>query len=236
MAKEFITSSEISDVMIERPVSFSIKGKHYSVFPATLGKLELNYRLAEVIGLSKSISKTNILKVVTKASFSHRDDCLRMIAYATLPGDECLDENKVQKRLKELKRIDNADIASLLFVILTQDRTKKIEKHFLIDKENERLQKVVKFKKKDKSSLSFGGRSVWGTLIDAACQRYGWSYQYVLWGISFTNLQLMLSDQIRDVFLTKEERKSLRLSDDDIVIDANDVSLLNQFIKTQSWK
>ena len=38
-----------------------------------------------------------------------------------------------------------------------------------------------------RSSIAFGGKSIWGTLIDAACERYGWSYQYVLWGISYSN-------------------------------------------------
>ena len=41
----------------------------------------------------------------------------------------------------------------------------------------------------------FGGKTIWGTLIDAACERYGWTFDYVVWGISYNNLTLMLKDK-----------------------------------------
>ena len=103
-------------------------------------------------------------------------------------------------------------------------------------KELERMNEVMKVKKQDKNGVSFGGRSVWGTLIDAACERYGWSYQYVLWGISYSNLQLLFADQIRQIFLTDEERKKVHIPTDGVIVSADNAEALNQFIKTQSWK
>ena len=105
-----------------------------------------------------------------------------------------------------------------------------------MDKENERMGYVMKVKKQSKNSLSFGGRSAWGNIIDTACERYGWSYQYVLWGISFSNLQLMLADQIREVFLTDDERKKVHIPTDSTMINADNAEELKKFIKTQSWK
>ena len=236
MAKELINKTDISDVMIERPVSFSIKRKHFSVYPATLGKIQLTARLVEAIGLDKETDAGKIHQIIIQSANTHRSECLRLIAYSTLPGMDCLDENKVYGRLEELRAIDDADIASLLLVILTQDKTELIERHFLMHKERERMNEVMKVKKQDKNSVSFGGRSVWGTLIDAACERYGWSYQYVLWGISYSNLQLLFADQIRQVFLTDEERKKVHIPTDGVIISADNTQALNQFIKTQSWK
>lgn len=222
--------------MIERPISFSIKRKHYSVYPATLGKIQLTARLIEAIGFNEETAQKDAQRAVFEAANAHRDECLRLIAYSTLPGADCLDENKVGERLEQLHTIDNADIASLLIVILTQDKTKAIEKQFYMDKEKERMASVMKVKKQDKNSLSFGGRSVWGALIDAACERYGWSYQYVLWGISYSNLQLLFADQIRQIFLTDDERKKVHIPSDSIVISADNADSLNQFIKTHSWR
>ena len=236
MAKEYINKADISDVMIERPISFSIKRKHFSVYPATLGKNQLTARLVETIGLMKAIEKKDAGLAAFEAASTHRNECLRLIAYSTLPGADCLDENKVCKRLHELRSIETADIASLLLIILPQDKTERIEKQFYMDKEHDRLAQVMKVKKQDRNSLSFGGRSVWGTLIDAACERYGWSYQYVLWGISYANLQLLFADQIRQVFLTDEERKQVHVSNDSVIIDADNTASLNEFIKTQSWR
>lgn len=236
MKRQTISKADISDVMIERPISFSIKRKHYSVYPATLGKIQLTARLIEAIGFNEETAQKDAQRAVFEAANAHRDECLRLIAYSTLPGADCLDENKVGERLEQLHTIDNADIASLLIVILTQDKTKAIEKQFYMDKEKERMASVMKVKKQDKNSLSFGGRSVWGALIDAACERYGWSYQYVLWGISYSNLQLLFADQIRQIFLTDDERKKVHIPSDSIVISADNADSLNQFIKTHSWR
>lgn len=235
MAGKFINKADISDVLIERPVSFAIKREHYSVYPATLGKIQLNARLIEAMGLDKTPAK-DIYHLAFLVAEEHRDKCLRLIAYATLPGADCLDENKVQDRLNEIHDIERKDIASLLVIILSQDKTQAIEKHFGIDREREKFSAVIKVKSQDKNSPTFGGKTLWGGLIDAACERYGWSYQYVLWGISYSNLQLLFADQVRQVFLTEEERKKAHIPTDGITINASDSASLNQFIKTQSWR
>ena len=231
-----ITKSEISDLMIERPVSFSIKGKHFSVFPATLGKMQLTARLLEAAGLSEQIEVTSLYGRILKAAQEHRSECLRLVAYATLKGDECLDENKVLKRLKELRKMDDVSIASLVVVYLSLDKSEQAIKHFAIDVETSKMNKVLKVKQDNKNTLCFGGRSVWGTLIDAACERYGWSLQYVLWDISYSNLRLMLADQVRSVYLSDEERKKVNVSNDRTIIRAEDSQSLEEFISTHSWR
>lgn len=233
MEKEFINIEEIADAMIERPASFSIKRKHYSVFPPSLGKIQLIARLIEKIGLGENTT----YKSAYEAAHSHRDECLRLVAYSTLPGAECLDENRVQERIEDLKVADEAELSSLVILVLSFDKTDKIKRHFRMDKEAKRLSKVVKVKEKStKGALSFGGVSIWGSLIDAACERYGWSYQYVLWGISYTNLQLLLADQVRTVYLTDEELKNAHVSTDNVYVNAGDGNSLEQFIITQSWR
>ena len=236
MSKVFISKSDISDVMIERPISFSIKTKHFCVYPATLGKIQLMIRLLETIGVNEDSVSKNFNRFVFEATSAHRNECLRLVAYSTLPGMDCLDESKVLPRIKVLRKLDDMSIASLLLAVLAQDKSDAIKKQYCIDKENKKFADVMKVKQDDKSSIAFGGKSIWGTLIDAACERYGWSYQYVLWGISYSNLQLMLADQVRSVYLSEEERKKLHISTDNIVVRADDTKALNEFIKTQSWK
>lgn len=46
------------------------------------------------------------------------------------------------------------------------------------------------------SSRAIRGRSLWGGLLDVACAKYGWTLHYVLWEISYLNLQMMLTDAI----------------------------------------
>lgn len=232
---EYISKVDVSDVMIERPISFSIKSKHYSVYPATLGKVQLTARLLEKAGIDKLDKSENLYRTLLEKAKECRDDCLRIIAYSTIPGAGCLDENLVQARLSELSSVDNVDIASLLVSIITQDKYELIYKQFSMDTDAKRMAQVMKVKSSS-NSISFGARSVWGALIDAACERYGWTYQYVLWGVSYCNLRLMLADQSRSVFLTEEERRQIPVSNDREIVRAEDVDALNALIKSRSWK
>ena len=234
--EKFINKTDISDILIERPVSFSVEGKRYSVFHPTLGKIQLTSRLVGALGFDERMKGNAVYLFALNASKKHRDECLRIIAYSTLPGAVCLDEGRVAQRLEAFRVMDEQDIATLLMTILTMDRSRDIMKEFGVDKEGERLSRLLKAKGENRNTVTLAGKTVWGTLIDAACERYGWSYQYVLWGISYANLQLLLADQIKSVFLTDEERKRAHVSTDGIVIRANDTEALNRFIKNKQWR
>ena len=237
MAKEFIKNADISDVLIERPISFSIKNKRFMLYHPTLGKLQLMTRLFDVIGLGRLKPNDDIYYFSFSVANTKRDECLRLIAYSTLPENECLDEGRVRKRIESFGSLDTEDIATILITVFTIDKTEEIMHYFGMDEEAKRLEKVSKIKSKSsKGSLSFGGKSIWGSLIDAACERYGWSYQYVLWGISYSNLRLLLADQIRTLFLTDEERKKAHIPADGRIIKGDDAKAMEQFIKTQNWK
>ena len=237
MEKVGISKSDILGVLIERPIGFSFNGKHFDIYPPSLGKLQLMSILFEKIGALSLGGTDNIYDFCYQRAESMKEDSLRLICYATLQGDDCLSESKVKQRMTSLKKMERKDIATLLVTILTLDKTDAIIRHFNIDEEMKKLERISKVKAKGNSSyVSIGGKSLWGTLIDVACERYGWSFQYVLWGISYSNLRLMLSDQNRSILLTKDERKYARIPSDDIVIRADDTKTLNDFIRTQNWK
>ena len=237
MEKEIISKADISDVLIERPISFSIKGRHYAVYRPSLGKIQLMSRLLDAVGFNDFKPTDDIYYFSYVAAQGKRDECIRLVAYATLPSDECLDESKVTKRIKEFKDFETEDIATILIMIFRLDRTDDIMRHFGINKETEKMNKIMKVKEKDsRNSLTFGGKTIWGSLIDSACERYGWSYQYVLWGISYSNLMLMLTDQVRTVFLTDEERKQVRIPTDNVVVKVSGKDSFKDFIKTQKWR
>lgn len=228
---------DISDTLIERPVSFCYKRRRYSIYPLSLGKLQLCSRLIETLGFDKIRRDGELYSLALKSSQSRRNECLRLVSYVTLPYMDCLDESLVQERIGKLRRIKKNDLASVLVLFLMMDKTAAIMREFGIDKESKRLSEVLKVKADTKNgSVSFGGKSIWGTLVDAACERYGWTYQYTVWGISYCNLQLLLADHIKTVLLTEEERKKCHISTDNTVIKATDASTLNDFIKHQSWR
>ena len=61
-------------------------------------------------------------------------------------------------------------------------------------------------------------------MLDVACSKYGWTLDYVLWGISYLNL--MTSDAISVLTSFNEEDKPEVLNADD---PANAAAILRQF-------
>ena len=106
-------------------------------------------------------------------------------------------------------------------LILTGDNVESYISYFGIDKERSERKRIASVKK-DNVGLTFGGNSIYGTLIDFACQRYGWTMNYVVWGISYANLKMLLADAITTICLTAEERKKLNIFDNKEHINADD--------------
>lgn len=44
---------------------------------------------------------------------------------------------------------------------------------------------------------------MWGGLLDVVLQKYHWTLDYLLWGISYINVQMLLADSISTT--TEEE-------------------------------
>jgi len=42
-----------------------------------------------------------------------------------------------------------------------------------------------------------GGRSIWGAIIEPLAKNYHWTIDYILWGISFLNVQMLSSDAVQ---------------------------------------
>lgn len=50
-----------------------------------------------------------------------------------------------------------------------------------------------------------GGRSLWGAFISPICKKYGWTFDYVMWEISYQNLRMMQLDEIEVYSKDKDE-------------------------------
>lgn len=228
-------TQEIADVIMERPQTFDVDGRHFYLYPPTLGKLYLTQRLLDHAGMRRRMLQKNAAVECLRLARDHRDDCLSVIAYATLrTHDDIMSPAAVKARVAELRPLDESDIATLLVLIITADTTAKHMDELGITRDRERMRQVMRAKKSD-DTYAFGGVSIYGMLLDAACSRYGWTLEYVVWGISYENLRLMLADKPDTVYLSKEERKHCHVAHRNAV-DGNDADAMKAFIKSQSWK
>ena len=150
-------------------------------------------RLFDSLEISKQVVSTNPYMEAIRICKTKRDIVCRILSYSTFNRkNDLFDNSKVDKRTKLFSRtLSEEELATILVLILTSDNMDTFLRHFGIDKENTERKRIAKVKKNN-SSISFGGNSTYGTMIDFACQRYGWTFDYVVWGISYINLRMLM--------------------------------------------
>ncbi|MCD8282396.1 MAG: hypothetical protein LUC22_03970 [Prevotella sp.] len=225
----------LADILTDRPKRFTSGQWSFFIYPPTLGKTFILRRVIEQLGVNRALLERRPFGEALRLAKTNREGCALLIAYNTLRvKDDILDPQTVNARREQLSAtLDDEDIAALLITCLTSDHTGAMAAYLKMDKEAERMKQVTAAKEKS-NTYTFGGVSVYGGLIDAACERYGWTYDYVLWGISYTNLQLMLKDSIKSVYLTEKEAKRCRVPQHG-VIDGNNLQLIMSLGRANSW-
>ena len=226
---------DIADTIIERPHGFKVNQRQFYLYPVTLGKTYLISRLVECLGINLEIIKANPYMEALRICQEKKESVCRILSYHTInKKEELFDYDFVQERCNFFyKEIDNDSMAQLLVMVLSERDISAYIKHLGIDKEKEWQAKAMRAKK-DNNSLTFGGTSIYGTLIDTACQRYGWTFEYVVWGISYANLQLLLADSVTSIYLSDEERKRVNIPQDRDIINADDPANMAK-IKAMKW-
>lgn len=202
----------ISNVLTDMPIWFEIGTERMCLYPLTLGKLYLTSQLVNSLDIDKKKLSINPYLEILRIVKSKRKDCCKLIAYyAKKRRNEILDTNIINNFSCKLEKIaDDEDLTTLMIIILKDNTLEEIIKGVGLDKEAERMAKV-NAAKDNKSLYIFGGKTIWGSLIDAACERYGWTYDYVVWGISYRNLTLMLKDKLTTIYLSEDETKKCRV-------------------------
>lgn len=201
----------IVDCIVGRPYGFKVGEERFYLYPQTLGMLLMMQRVMNGMKVNDVLLKTNPSVEALRIASYYREECIRIIFYNTCKGVEVLDEDLYEHRAKTFdEKLGKDDIASLMVIILTAHSKEVFMKYLGIDAEIQEL-KAVNRAKSTKNNLSFGGKSMFGTILDVACERYGWTKDYVVWGIDYVSLQLMLADKINSIFISDEEAKRIPL-------------------------
>lgn len=218
---------EVIDAVTERPLSVEFGGRKIRFYPITFGKLCIQSRYLESWGKGViEAMRKRPAEMAMEICRVYRKDVCRLLAVHTAKGrEEVWDEEIMEDREALFRGMECKDLAKLFIYVVNSDRYDRFVKYFGIDREKRDLEKAVKAKKseeKNSVTVSFGGKSIYGTLIDRACERYGWTLEYVIWGISYENLQMLMADAVVDIHLTKEEARRARISTDREYINADD--------------
>ena len=201
---------QIVECIISRPQEFTLAGRTFAIYPESLGVSLLLVCHYKRLGLRNDGRVAASMEALMLCK-QQRNEVAEIIALSTASGkDEALDPQWMQERAKFLtKHLSDDEMAALLIVILSMPRAVALIKDIGLDREQEEKRRIAKAS--GDNSVSFGGRSLYGALIDAACERYGWTFDYVVWGISLVNLRMMLADAIASMYVSDETRKKAHI-------------------------
>jgi hypothetical protein len=230
MSEKYI-DMDITDAVLEKPIGFKVGAKRYYLYPACLGVKMITSRIIEALNYKFT---DNVNEDVSRLLKERRDEILRLIVHYTFSTKtEHYNEPLIEKRIKEFGVLSDEDISVLLFAVILDD-VDRFKKHLGLDEDLKEQQRIIRLKGR-KNTISFGGKSIYGTLIDTACERYGWTMDYVVWGISYTNLSMLLADAVKEVYLTDEEIKTIHPKSDSDCISADDLSNMNMILAS-NWE
>lgn len=202
----------IANVLTDTPIYFTIGNKRYCAYPPTLGKIYLVSKILDSLGINKENITINPFLEIMRVVKAKRKECCKLLAYhVTNKREKLLDIEWIERVSSSINRAaDDEDLTTLLVIILKERNIEDIVSKTGICLEAERMSRISAAKD-TKNQYVFGGKTIWGSMIDVACERYGWSYDYVVWGISYNNLTLMLKDKITSIYLSDEEAKKCRI-------------------------
>ena len=211
----------MEDSIMEIPIGFEVGGVDLFLYPVTLGRAYLISRERE--GMADNLVEA-FASASTEVRENYRRSICRIVAIQTLrTKDEIFDLAAFNNRVEYLyQNADDEGLCCLYDIIMTSmEDSKLFIKSSGLNYDKKDLARIAQMKS-DGGNVSFGAKTPYGSFIGPACEKFGWSMEYVVWGVGLTNLEMLLADASTSVYLTKDERKKLKISTDRTVIDAGD--------------
>lgn len=233
----------LSSVILDMPSPFRVKGKLLHLYPLTLAKVLLMEPYLSSLGIDNGLLLTNPMMEAVRLVESSRESCTAILAISTCPNTrrDLHDWKEMEQRKKVLARLSDGDMATLLVLALTSDKTDVLIHGLGLDAERERMSRVMAVKSGDADgshTLAFGGRSLFGTFI-GRLKEMGYDDDEIIFRRGYSYLRLMLADKVSTIHLTKEERNRLGTADGGTVMDGNDpgaIAELEQWLKKKGMK
>lgn len=197
---------DMIDAVMESPYEFFVGDHQYFIYRPTLGKTLLVSRLLKRLDMDAVLADP--LRVAATAVREHRDEVLQIIAYYTFDKKmQHFNSNLIEKRTAYFsEHLDDREVAALFLTMLTLDNYDSYLTLVGLDKDMENRRRASECKE-DGNSLVFGGKTLFGSMVGAACEKYGWKYDYAVWGVSLIALKMMTADSVTSLYMSNEEMK-----------------------------
>lgn len=203
---------EMVDAIIELPISVKAGGQLFYIYPPSFGSVMLISGVLRKAGLGEMTAGGLGIISALKLFKEQKELIGTILAICSFENrkDACNSELLLE-RTEKLKKVSVKEATGLLTTILgTNEMLARFCEDSGINKENRLRQKILKIKNENSNSVSFGAKTIYGSLLGQVCEKFHWTLDYAVWGISFINLNMLVIDQSSTIFLTDEERKQVR--------------------------
>lgn len=209
--KDEIIYENMVDTLLGRPIEFTAGGRHYYLNRASLGMHLIIARYMKMLGLDALEGGSVPLAAILHAVSENRDAALYILVHYTIDTKAKHFKSAVVEGRKRFldKALSDEEVAELIALILTLDNVDSYKRQAGIE-EDEKVRKMAMDAKSRQNSLFFGGKSIFGSLIGVACEKFGWKYDYVVWGIPLADLLMLLSDEMTSMYMSDDEMKRFR--------------------------
>lgn len=203
----------LSDSVLDLPREFFIGEDRYVIWNPTLGvSILAERRLANININQAALSKNPGLEALRLVSMEKEKICELISLHTFRDFADLSNSNRLSERSNIFHQLNKKELAELFLLVLSFPNASTLIQESGLANEQERQAEIAKYKNKDGHSVTFGGKTIYGMLIDAACNRYGWNKEYVVWGIDLVSLRMMLADSINSVYLNDDEMKALNIN------------------------
>ena len=223
----------LADAVMGRPREFFIDDRRFSLWSPSLGMTLMTERHISLLGIDSLMMTRNPSLEALRLSEKNRTEVCNILAIHSYRRYKDLsDSEKLRARADYFSsHLSTDEIAQLFLIILSEPRIETFLQLSGISEDQKEQSRIAQFKNKDGHNRTFGGKTIYGMIIDAACRAYGWTKEYTVWGIDLLSLRLMLADTISSVYLSDDDIKQMGIivsSKDCIGMTAEDFEQLKK--------
>lgn len=224
----------LADAVMDRPREFFIGNKRFCFWSPSLGMSIMSGRHISVLGIDNDMLAKNPSIEALRLVKGKKDElCYILAIHSYRSFYELSNSRTIQRRAKIFStNLSDEEIAQFFLFILGEPSPEAIMSLSGIADDRKEASRISEHKSKDSHIKTFGGKTAFGALLDAACSKYGWTKDYVVWGIDLLSLRLMLADSINTIHLSEEDMKALNIvakSDDIIGMTEDDFAKLKEY-------
>ena len=214
MANKDNLNETLADAVMNRPREFFIDHQRYCLWPLSLGmSLMIERHLAALDIDDNLLAKNPAMEAMRLASGKRAEVCYILAILSLRKYSELSNTQTITRRSNVFEsKLSDDELAQLLLIALSEPKAETLISLSGIANEQQEQARIARHKNRDGHTLTFGGKTIYGILIDAACSKYGWAKEYVVWGIDLVSLRMMLADSVNSVYLSDEDMKALGIS------------------------